>query len=94
MGTKVRLRSVTVTFGPAPGADVAIKVGDDDTLAAATLPTFTTVAVADGTGGRHAFKIAKSVRGRYVLIWFTKLPPVGPGKFQAQIFNIIVCGWR
>jgi putative peptide zinc metalloprotease protein len=94
MGGPVRLTSVTVTFGSAPDADVAIKVGNDDTLAAATLPTFTTVAAADGIGGVHTFRSAKSVRGRYVLIWFTKLPPVGPGKFQAQIFTVVVRGWR
>jgi hypothetical protein len=29
-----------------------------------------------------------------VLIWFTKLPPAGRDKFQAQIFNIVVRGWR
>jgi hypothetical protein len=94
MGRAVRLRSVTVIFGPAPGADVAIMVGNDDTLAASTLPTFTTVAAADGIGGKHSFRITRSARGRYVLIWFTKLPPVGPGKFQAQIFTIVVRGWR
>ena len=94
MGHAVRLRSVTVTFGSVPGADVSIKVGNDDTLAAVTLPGFTTVAAADGIGGKHVFKIAKSVKGRYVLIWFTKLPPVGPGKYQAQIFGITVRGWR
>ncbi len=94
MGRPVRLRSVTVTFGPAPGADVAIKVGNDDTLAASALPAFTTVAAADGVGGPHTFGTARSVRGRYVLIWFTRLPPAGPGKFQAQIFSIVVRGWR
>jgi len=94
MGRPVRLRSVTVTFGSAPGADVAIKVGNDDTLAAATLPTFTTVAAADGIGGSHIFRTAKSLRGRYVLIWFTRLPPAGPSRFQAQIFNVVVRGWR
>ena len=75
MGRPVRLRSVTVTFGSAPGADVSIKVGNDDTLAVATLSTFTTVAAADGIGGTHTFRTAKSVRERYVLIWFTRLPP-------------------
>jgi putative peptide zinc metalloprotease protein len=95
MGRTVRLRSVAVAFGPAPGADVAIKVGNDNTLAAATLPTFTTVAaVADVLGGPRTFRTASSVRGRYVLIWFTKLPPIGPGRFQAQIFDIVVRGWR
>ncbi len=92
MGRPVRLSSVTVKFGPALGADVAIEIGNDDTLAASTLPTFSTVAAADGIGGRHTFRTASKARGRYVLIWFTRLPPAGPGKFQAQIFNIIVRG--
>jgi hypothetical protein len=29
-----------------------------------------------------------------VLIWFTKLPPVSPGKYQAQIFNVTFHGRR
>jgi putative peptide zinc metalloprotease protein len=92
MGRQVRLRSVTITFGPVPGADVAIEVGNDDIPAAATLPTFTTVATADGIGGKHVFRTARSSRGRYVLIWFTKLPPAGLGRFQAQILNISIRG--
>ena len=52
MGRRVRLRSVTVTFGVTTGADVAIEIGNDDTLAAATLSTFTTVATADDVAGR------------------------------------------
>jgi hypothetical protein len=79
MGRRVRLRSVTVTFGAAPGADVVIEIGNDDTLAAATLATFTTVAAADGIGGTHTFTTHSAATGRYVLIWFTKLPqPPGP----------------
>ncbi len=93
MGRKVRLSSVTVTFGPAPGADVSIEVGNDNTLAASTLSTFTTVARAHDVGGRHTFRCTGSVRGRYVLIWFTKLPSAGSGKFGAEIFNIVVRGW-
>ena len=92
MGRRVRLSSVTVTFGPVPGADVAIEVGDNDTLAAAALPAFTTVAAADGVGGTHTFTAARSARGRYVLIWFTKLPPAGLGKFQADIFDVSIRG--
>ncbi len=92
MGRPVRLSSITVTFGPTPGADVAIEVGNDNSLAASTLPTFTTVAIADGIGGTYTFRTASPAKGRYVLIWFTRLPPTGPGKFQAQIFNVIVRG--
>jgi hypothetical protein len=97
MGRKVRLKSVTVTFGSPPGADVWVKVGNDGTLAASALPSFTTVATvatADGVGGRHTFTATRAVQARYVLIWFTKLPPVSPGKYQAQIFSIILHGWH
>jgi hypothetical protein len=82
MGRAVRVRSVTVAFGPETGADVAIEVGNDGTLAASTLPSFTTVAAADGVGGTHTFRITRPARGRYLLIWFTKLPPTGPGRYQ------------
>ncbi len=94
MGRPVRVRSVTVAFGSAPGADVAIESGGDDTLAASALPSFTTVAAADGVGGRHKFRIARPVRGRYLLIWFTRLPAIGPGRYQAQISNVVVHGRR
>ena len=93
MGRQVRLTSVTVTFGPTPGADVSIEVGNHDTLAASTLSTFTTVAKAQDIGGRYTFTYTGRAQGRYVLIWFTKLPPAGHGRFQARIFNIVVRGW-
>jgi len=94
MGRAVRVRSVTVTFGSEPGADVAIEVGNDDALAASTLPSFTTVAAADGVGGTHTFRITRPAWRRYLLIWFTKLPPTGPGRYQAQISNVVVRGRR
>ena len=92
MGRQVRLTSVTVTFGPTPGADVSIEVGNDNTLAASTLSTFTTVATARDVGGTYTFECTSAARGRYVLIWFTKLPPAGSDKFEAEISNIVVRG--
>ena len=94
MGGQVRLSSITVTFGSAPGADVAIEIGDDNTLAPASLASFTVVATADGVGGTYTFQTASRAQGRYVLIWFTKLPPAAEGGFQAQIFNIVIRGSR
>jgi putative peptide zinc metalloprotease protein len=94
MGRPVTISSVTVTFGPRRGADVSIEVGDDDTLAAATLATFRTVAKADGIGGTHTFRADRPATGRYVLIWFTKLPRAGSGRFGAEIFNVVVRGPR
>jgi putative peptide zinc metalloprotease protein len=92
MGRPVRISSVTVTFGPVPGADVSIEVGNRDTLSAATLATFRTVARAGDVGGTHTFRAARAARGRYVLIWFTKLPPAGTGQYAAEIFTIVVRG--
>jgi hypothetical protein len=94
MGKPVRLSSVTVTFGPVPGANVRIEVGNSNTRSPATLHTFTTVARATGLGGSHTFAVSSTAKGRYVLIWFTKLPPA-PGsaaKFEAEIYTIVVKG--
>jgi hypothetical protein len=93
MGQPVRISSVTVTFGPVPGADTSIEVGNDDTLSAATLTTFRTVASAGDVAGTHTFRAARPAKGRYVLIWFTKLPPAGDGQFAAEIFAVTVRGW-
>ena len=104
MGRRVRLRSVTVTFGAEPGADVAVEIGGSHThggsgttggsgtLAAPALGTFTTVATADGVGGTHTFRTSSPARGRYLLIWFTRLPPAGPDRFQAEVYGITVRG--
>jgi serine/threonine protein kinase len=94
MGKQVSLKSVQVTFGPNGGGDVAIKVGNDRTIAPATLSTFTTVANQTSlAGGTQTFQTSSSAKGRYVLIWFTKLPPLpGGGKYQAFVYNVAVRG--
>jgi len=92
MGRRVRLSSVTVSLGAAQGADVAIEIGNYDTLAAATLSTFTTVATADDIGGTYTFTTHSRASGRYVLVWFTKLPPDGHGEYAAHIYNIVIRG--
>jgi hypothetical protein len=97
MGKTVKLSSVTVTFGSTPGANVSIMIGNDGSADSASVGSFATVAQQDGVpGGTTTFDVHSSASGRYVLIWFTKLPPKadgGPsGSFGASIFNIIVKG--
>jgi len=95
MGSKVKLASVQVTFGSIPGADVQIKVGNSNVRAPSVMSSFTTVASATDVGGVHTFTVHSSATGRYVLIWFTKLPPQSAGstnQFQAKIYNVIVRG--
>jgi len=93
MGKQVRLASVTVTFGAIPGADVRIELGNSNARAPATLSQFTTVARAGDVGGTYTFTVHSQATGRYVLIWFTKLPPAGGGnRFEAKIYNVVVKG--
>jgi len=35
-----------------------------------------------------------AVRARYVLIWFTRLPPDTSGTFQASVANVALQGQR
>ena len=95
MGSPVHLASLQVKFGPVPGANVRIEVGNSDVRAASTLSSFTTVASANDVSGTYTFRASGSATGRYVLIWFTKLPPRRAGshkQYQAEIFNIVVRG--
>jgi hypothetical protein len=97
MGKPVRLASVRITFGPVPGADVQIKVGNNNTRSPSTLSSFTTVASATGVGGTHTFTVDSRATGRYLLIWFTKLPPQSAGssdRFEAKIYDVAVRGSR
>ena len=95
MGKPVSLRSVTVTFGPEAGANVAIMVGNNNSVSPQGLASFTKVAKRKHLGGgTQVFQASSATRGRYVLIWFTKLPPQ-PGSttvFEAFISNVVVRG--
>jgi hypothetical protein len=97
MGRQVRLSSVRVTFGFIPGADVQIMLGNDNTRTPSALDSFKTVARGTGLAGTHTFTVTSRATGRYVLIWFTKLPPQSAGssnRFEAKVFNVVVRGPR
>jgi hypothetical protein len=92
MGRRVSVSSVMIKFGRQRGADVSIEVGNHDAPVAARLSTFRTVGRADGIGGPYTIKVTCPVRGRYVLVRFTKLPSAGAGRFAAGTFNIVIRG--
>lgn len=92
MGKAVRLSSVTLTLGSVPGASVHIELGNQHARAPATLHSFTTVAQAGNVSGTHTFTVSSKASGRYVLIWFTKLPPNSSGQFEAEVFNVTLRG--
>jgi len=96
MPGKIRLSSIQVEFGQEPGADVQIMVGNSDVRSPSALGSMTTVAQASDVSGTHTFTTRSTATGRYVLIWFTKLPPSPPqissGQFLAQVFHVVVRG--
>jgi hypothetical protein len=94
MAGRVQIKSITVRFGSIPGADVEIKVGNSDARSAANLRSMTTIASANDVSGSHAFYATKAVSARYVVIWFTKLPPMAgsKGRYMAQVFGVTIKG--
>jgi hypothetical protein len=87
MGRAVTVSSVRVGLGGGPGADLELRAGDARTLAG--LPR---VASAHGAGGTVQFRLGAGQRVRYLLIWFTKLPPDNAGTYQASVWKIAVTG--
>jgi hypothetical protein len=93
MGKQVSLSSVQITFGPTAGANVAIEVGNSNAISPTGLASFTKVAKRKHVdGGTQTFQTSSTPKGRYVLIWFTKLPPNNAGQFQAFVYNVVVRG--
>jgi hypothetical protein len=50
------------------------------------------VASASNTGGAVQFNLGTPAHVRYLLIWFTKLPPDNAGHYQAGVYRITVRG--
>jgi hypothetical protein len=94
LGKPVKVSSLTVTFGTVPGADVQIKIGNSDARTASNLASMTTVASQSNVSGSTPFTVQHPVLGRYLVIWFTKLPPMAqaPNKYMAQIFGVAIHG--
>ena len=88
MGRDVTITSVRVLLGGASGADFQLRAGD----AGSSLAKLRPVARAAGAGGNVRLRLAAPVHARYLLIWFTKLPPDSSGTFQADVYNVKVEG--
>ncbi|HXB48109.1 MAG TPA: protein kinase family protein [Streptosporangiaceae bacterium] len=94
LGAPAQVSSVTVTFGTAVGAIAQLKVGNSDVRSPSNLAAMHTVAPPSRVAGAYTFTIKHPVSGQYLVIWFTKLPPLAgkPGWFEAQIFKVAVTG--
>jgi|SRR6266487_421335 len=94
MGKRVRFGSVTVTFGPLPGASVKLLVSDSNERSQANLESMKTIASRDDVSGTITFHVTGSVSGRYLVVWFTQLPPSphSQDQWMAEIFNVAIRG--
>ena len=90
MGRTVTISTVRVLLGRLPGADFQVRIG-----AVASLTGLPAVAQAADAGGQVSLHLTTPARGRYVLIWFTQLPPAdaSSGTFQASVYNVSLEGW-
>jgi hypothetical protein len=87
MGNPVTVSSVQLVLGSQQGADIQVRVGNTTALA-----DLSTVATATDAGGTVRLSVATRASGRYVLIWFTALPPNGQGNYQVSVYNATVDG--
>ena len=83
MGRTVTITSARITLGRTPGAGLQLRVG-----AAASLAGLPTAAHADHAGGVVDLQLGTPARGRYVLLWFTMLPPDPAGTFQVSVNSV------
>ena len=94
MGREVKLSQVDVLFGTQCCTTAEIYLGNSNAMSKTALNNFKLVAPSARVSGNHVYTTSGDASGRYVLIWITSLPPMpgSQGKYQAQIYNIVVRG--
>ncbi|HEX4291832.1 MAG TPA: helix-turn-helix transcriptional regulator, partial [Trebonia sp.] len=71
------------------GVNLQLKVGDGSSP-----QDFKVVATADNTGGTVRLTLRHPASTRYLLVWFTQLPPNGDGQYQESVYHVKVNGHR
>ena len=87
MGRRVTITSAQIALGASRGADVQLRAGNAPVLA-----DLREVASAAGAGGTVRVWPTAAVRAKYVLIWFTRLPPDTTGTFRASVYDVHLHG--
>jgi hypothetical protein len=88
MGHPVTITSVRINLAGYRGANLQLRVGDP-----AGGPSGMKVAArANGVGGTVRLALQAPQYVRYLLIWFTLLPPNGAGQYQATVYRVAVNG--
>jgi len=87
MGRRVTITTVSLSFGSPPGTALELRLGTAPDFSGLSLVTSATA-----TGGQLNLPLTAPVRARYVLVWFTKLPPDDAGTYQVFVHQITVRG--
>ena len=87
LGRATTITAVRIALGPAQGAAFQVRIG-----AAQTLAALQSAAPVANAGGVVRVKLTKPAHGRYVLIWFTRLPADPVGTFQASVYDVRLLG--
>jgi cytoskeletal protein RodZ len=86
MGRTVTVTSVRLSLGN-PGAGLQLRAGGTPALA-----DLAQVASSSAAGGTVQLPLSTPAHARYLLIWFTKLPPDASGTYRASVYQITVQG--
>jgi hypothetical protein len=87
MGHPVAITSAQIILGSTPGADLQVRTGKVPVLSKMRLQ-----ASVNDAGGTVDLSLARPRRARYLLIWFTQLPPDPAGTFKASVYDVTVKG--
>jgi hypothetical protein len=88
LGRTATITSVRIDLAGYQGANLQLRVGNTD----GALSSLRVAAVADDVGGTVRLHLRSPQQARYVLIWFTLLPPNGAGQYQASVYHVVVNG--
>jgi hypothetical protein len=83
MGHTATITAARITLGPDQAASFQLRVGGAPLLGA-----LASAAQAADTSGVVDLRLTAPAHGRYVLIWFTRLPRDPAGTFQASVYDI------
>ena len=89
LGGKVTVTSVSLDLSQDQGADLQLRVGNGTAL-----QDLKVAATADNVAGNVKLTLSHPVAARYLLIWFTQLPPNGSGHYQESVSHVAVSGRR
>ena len=87
LGRTVTVTTVTLTLGSPPGTALELRLGAVPDLTA--LPVVTT---ATATRDQLSLPLASPAKARYVLLWFTRLPPDDAGTYQLFVHQVAIQG--